>query len=90
MKTKKDSWIIVTNKKTYLFLLAAIGSIVFWLGDMVYTLVMKRREISDLVGDSFMCLIIAIICIYLFVRFNTYSHFYNPDHPKPDYKKEEK
>lgn len=88
-KEKKKSWIIVTNKKTYLFLAAVLGCICFLIGDGIYVFGMGKREITSFFSDVFTCLMISIICIYFFVRFNTYSHIYNPDHPKPNYDEEE-
>ena len=73
-KTKK--WINVQNKYTYLFLLTipvAILKIVLFDFD---------AERIDFYG-IFVSLMILNIGIYLFIRFNTYSHFYNPQHPKP-------
>lgn len=86
---KKKSWIIVTNKKTYLFLAAALCCAAFLAGDAVYVFVLKQREIVDFAGDLIKCLVISLICIYFFVRFNTYSHLFNPEHPKPEYGKED-
>lgn len=83
VREKKKGRIIVTNKKTCLFLLAALLCIIFLVGDAVYVFVLKRREIADFAADLFICLILSIICIYLFIRFNTYSPLFNPDHPKP-------
>lgn len=85
--TKKKSWLVVTNKKTYLFLAVAVCSLLFLLGDAVFVFAMKQRMVADFVWDVFICLMISMISIWFFVRFNTYSHLYNPDHPKPDYNK---
>lgn len=85
--TKKQSWIVVTNKKTYVFLAVAVCSLLFLLGDAVFVFVMKQRLVADFIWDAFISLMIAFVSIWFFVRFNTYSHLYNPDHPKPDYNK---
>lgn len=71
---KKIPWIIVTNKWTYLLLL----SIPIGLGKiLIYDIPEKN------VGEIFISLMIVIIGIYFFVRFNSYSAWMNPDHPKP-------
>ena len=44
---------------------------------------LSLHGMEDFLGELMVCVLIALICIYLFVRFNTYSHLYNPDHPKP-------
>lgn len=80
---KRDGWIIVTNKKTYLFLALTLAALAFVVGDAVYTFVFARGTLESFLGNCFICAMIGIIGIYFFVRFNTYSHFYNPDHPKP-------
>lgn len=89
-KEKKESWIIVTNKKTYLLLAAAVCCLLFLIGDAVYTFALGKREVIPFVGDCFSCIMIAVVLIYFFVRFNTYSHLFNPDHPKPDYNRGKK
>ena len=73
-KTKK--WINVQNKYTYLFLLTIPVAI------LKIVLFDFNAERIDFYG-IFVSLMILNIGIYLFIRFNTYSHFYNPQHPKP-------
>lgn len=82
---KKEKWLIVTNKFTYLYLIIGIISIILVVVDMVRVFALGKTEFIDFPGDDMTFLVIAGVCIYLFVRFNTYSHFYNPDHPKPKY-----
>lgn len=82
-QNKKDKWIIVVDKRTYLFLVAVAVCVIYLLVNAILTYV-GRRSFMDFAGDLFICFWIAIISIYLFVRFNTYSPFYNPDHPKPE------
>ena len=73
-KTKK--WINVQNKYTYLFLLTIPVAI------LKIVLFDFNAERIDFYG-IFVSIMILNIGIYLFIRFNTYSHFYNPQHPKP-------
>ena len=80
---KKESWIIVTNKKTYLLLAIAACIILYLITAAISTFSLKTMLVADFLGELMVCVLIALICIYLFVRFNTYSHLYNPDHPKP-------
>ena len=89
-KEKKQHWIIVTNKKTYLFLAAVACCLLFLIGDAVYTFALNQRDAISFWGNAFTCVLISVICIYFFIRFNTYSHLFNPEHPKPDYNLKEK
>ena len=76
MTAKKKSWIVVTNKWTYLWLVVAVGAI----------LKIPFYDIQSGVvnaGGIFVSLMIAAVCAYVFIRMNTYNEFYNPDHPKP-------
>ena len=83
-KKVKEHWIIVTNKKTYLLLIAALLCFLYPLGEAIFIFGFKKGDVSDLIASFGICIIIAVIFIYLFIRANTYSHFYNPEHPKPD------
>lgn len=74
-----NKWIVVTNKLTYLLLLTIPVGIIKMI---VYDL--KKDSITL---NIFVSILIILIGIYLFVRFNTYSHWYNPNHPK-SYKKD--
>lgn len=88
MKDKKSmAWLQVTNKKTYLFLVLAVCCISFLIGDAVYVFAMKQREAASFVSDAFISVMLLLMSVYFFVRFNTYSHIYNPEHPKPEYHK---
>ena len=66
----------IQNKYTYLFLLTIPVAI------LKIVLFDFNTERIDFYG-IFVSLMILNIGIYLFIRFNTYSHFYNPQHPKP-------
>ena len=73
---KKKRWIIVTNKLTYLLLLAIpCGLIKIFVYDL--------KQVQPYT-QIFVSILIIVIGIYLFIRFNSYSHWYNPNHPKPD------
>lgn len=73
---KKKSWIIVTNKLTYLLLLTIPCGII-----KIFAYDVKQ---ADSISKIFVSILIMLIGIYLFVRFNSYSHWYNPNHPKPN------
>ena len=75
---KKESWIIVTNKKTYLLLAIAACIILYLVKAAISTFALKTMLMEDFLGELMVCVLIALSCIYLFVRFNTYSHLY-PD-----------
>ncbi len=76
---KDNKWIVVTNKLTYLLLMTIpVGIIKI----IVYDL--KKDNVAL---NIFVSILIILIGIYLFVRFNTYSHWYNPNHPKPSDKR---
>ncbi len=69
--------IVVVNKATYLFLLtipASILKIIFY--DMQYL-----DYLLEFGTQLFISLMIAIIGVYFFIKFNTRSHWMNPDHP---------
>lgn len=82
---KKEKWLIVTNKMTYLYLIAGLICIILVVIDAVRVFALNKPELINFQGDEMTLLLISGICIYLFVRFNTYSFFYNPEHPKPKY-----
>lgn len=84
MKKEKRSWIIVTDKKTYIFLFGILACIIFLIVDIINVFFLEAKNIIDFIADTFGCIIISTICVYLYVRSNSYSSFWNPDHPKPD------
>ena len=68
-------WLNVQNKYTYLFLLTIpIG---------ILKMILMGFRLGFNLPEFVSSLVIMNIGVYFFVRFNTYSHFYNPDHPKP-------
>ncbi len=71
------------DKKTYLLLAIAACIILYLVKAAISTFALKTMLMEDFLGELMVCVLIALSCIYLFVRFNTYSHLYNPDHPKP-------
>ncbi len=73
---KKKSWIIVTNKLTYLLLLAVPCGLI-----KIFAYDVKQ---VDSISQIFVSILIILIGVYLFIRFNTYSPWYNPNHPKPN------
>lgn len=71
----KKKWLNVTNKYTYLFLVTIpIAILKICLFDI------RTTKINFY--NIFVSIMLLNIGIYLFIRFNTYSHFYNPQHPK--------
>lgn len=68
---EKKKWIQVTNKKTYLFLFV-----------IPFSLIGLFVGISNLNIEVCMTsILVAIIGIYLFLRYNSYSEWMNPHHP---------
>ncbi|MCH3961923.1 MAG: hypothetical protein LKE48_07350 [Solobacterium sp.] len=67
--------IVVTNKLTYLLLLTVpVGFLKIFFFDVTPTGI-NYHEI-------FVSIMIMLCGMYLFIRVNTYSPFFNPDHPK--------
>lgn len=67
--------IVVKDKRTYLFLLSIVIGLL-----KIFFLDINSAGVQY--GDVFVSIMIMLVGIYMFVRVNTYSHFYNPDHPK--------
>lgn len=70
--------VVVVNKATYLFLclipVAVIKVIFYDLKYLDYLLYFGTQ--------LFLSGMIAVLGLYFFIRFNTYSHLMNPNHPK--------
>lgn len=82
MTKKKESWIVVQDKKTYIYLvLILIGLLKIIFYDI-------KTEWN--VGGIFISLLMMAIGFYLFVRRNTYQELINPDHPHPTYTEKKK
>lgn len=62
---KKESWIIVTNKKTYLLLAIAACIILYLIKAAISTFSLKTMLVADFLGELMVCVLIALICIYL-------------------------
>ena len=84
---RNNKWIQVNNKKTYLFLISIPIGVILMILDGLKLLNRPTPLIADFITHCFIVLVVVFICVYFFIRFNTYSHIYNPNHPKP--KKEE-
>lgn len=70
--------IIVKNKMTYFCLVLPVVAIIkFFAYDLSFL-----DNIATFGYQLFLSLLIAAIGIYLFISFNTYSHWMNPNHPK--------
>lgn len=73
----KKKWIVVVNKWTYLFLLGIpVGLIKLFCYDL--TLLPNAAAMWT---QIFITAMIVVVCVYFFIRFNTYSHWMNPNHP---------
>lgn len=73
----KKKWINVTNRWSYIcFIPTIIGllKIIFYDISLSDNTMMMAKEIM-------ISLLLTIIGIYLFVRMNSYSHLFNPNHP---------
>lgn len=69
--------IVVVNKATYLFLLTIPASILkIFFYDINYL-----GNLLEFGTQLFISLMIAVVGIYFFIRFNTQSYWMNPDHP---------
>lgn len=78
---EKKRWLIVTNKWTYLLLLTIPMGIIKIIFDYNNTIHVSNN-VTQFVYDTFISIIIIIIGIILFIKFNTHSNWINPDHPK--------
>lgn len=81
-QSTKNHWLIVKNKYTYLCLLSiSIGVLKLILYDFTFL-----PHILQVGTEVMISIIIMIVGVYLFLRFNTFSVLFNPDHPHgPDY-----
>ena len=79
----KKKWLIVINKKTYLFLLSIPIALIYIVYDAVNTFAVNDPDIGSFISRTGIVLLLVLICIIFFVKFNTYSHWMNPNHPKP-------
>lgn len=72
----KKKWIQVTSKWSYLcFIPTGIGllKILFYDITLSGNMVMAK--------EMLLSLLLVMIGIYLFIRMNSYSHLFNPNHP---------
>lgn len=79
----KKKWLIVINKKTYLFLLSIPIALIYIVYDAVNTFAVNDPDIGSFISRIGIVLLLVLICIIFFVKFNTYSHWMNPNHRKP-------
>lgn len=81
---KKNSWIIVKSKITYLFLVPVPVGITI----LIYTSFLFFVDKSIVAGDYMyyvvLVLMVMFLGIYFFARLNSYSALMNPNHPKPN------
>ncbi len=77
---KKESWIVVTNKASYLLLVVCVLAVL-----KIFFVDLKTPWNVAGVGVS---LFIIALFGYLFVRMNSYNELLNPNHPHPDYAEE--
>lgn len=79
---KKEKWLIVEDKKTYLLLLSVPLAIFFIAYDTFNTFNNQKPDTIQFITDVALACFLVLICIIFFVKLNTYSHWMNPDHPK--------
>lgn len=77
--------IVVVEKWTYLLLVIPIGAIIKIIYDGFMLL---PDNLLEFIFTAFPTAIVGAIGFYLFVRMNSHSNFYNPDHPLPKDKKD--
>lgn len=74
---KKKKWINVINRWTYLcFIPTIIGIAKIIVYDLGYI-----SNVATFIQELFISFILILIGIYLFIRMNSYSHLFNPNHP---------
>lgn len=71
-------WLIVVNKWTYLFLLCIPVGLI-----KIFGFDLHLENLADIGLQLFISLMIMAVGIYLFVRFNSYSAWMNPEYSKP-------
>ena len=79
---KHNHWIHVKNKTTYAFLFSIPISIIFLIFDGNKLLNQSNPQTTTFITHCFITLLLVMICLYLFIRFNSYSSWYNPNHNK--------
>lgn len=80
---KKKSWLIVTNKWSYLLLASVPIALLIIVIDGVHTMNTVGLNAGYL-GRCVAVLFITMICVILFRKMNVYSPWMNPNHPKPN------
>ncbi len=72
---------VVVNKWTYLILVVPVYNIISIMY-YSYQFINDDASVSVLISDLYIHILILIISIGLFIKFNMYSYWSNPDHPK--------
>lgn len=80
----KKKWIVVKNKKTYLLLLSIPAALIYIIIHAVHVFSQPNPVVMDFVSDTVLVLFLVLICVIFFIKFNTYSHWMNPNHPKSE------
>ncbi len=78
----KNYWLVVLDKKTYLFLVSvplALGYIIY---ESIITFSNPNPNVLDFIYKIGFAILLAMICVIFFVKLNSYSHLMNPNHPK--------
>lgn len=78
----KKSWLIVTNKWTYLLLLTIPLGLIKIIYDYTNSILISNPNISQFIFDTFISILIIAIGIIFFIKMNTHSNWMNPNHPK--------
>lgn len=71
--------LVVVNKWTYLYLLLPVVGVIKFL---IYDISLFATNIANFGYHLFISILISVIGIGFFIKFNTRSHWMNPDHPE--------
>ena len=71
--------LFVVNKWTYLYLLLPVVGVIKFL---IYDISLFTTNIAYFGYHLFISILISVIGIFFFIKFNTRSHWMNPDHPE--------
>lgn len=77
----KNHGVVVVNKATYLLLLTVPVGIIKIIYDAMECFQVSPPNLMQFIYDTFISLIIIVIGVSLFFKFNTRSAWMNPDHP---------
>ncbi|OCN05316.1 hypothetical protein A4S06_09430 [Erysipelotrichaceae bacterium MTC7] len=73
--------IVVKDKWTYVLMLISICCFIWLIYDSVACFVLHTVDSTTYFERFLPVLLIGLLSFYLFVRLNSYSSLFNPDHP---------